>query len=114
MDDLKSIAEYHEQARRKIENQLSRLAEARQKNEQFLAGAFRLGVVAFRRERVRRQEEDRRLAERLATDRAAWEERQATDRAAWQERMERIERNIDRILEGFQGRDGGNGSGPAN
>ena len=78
-----------------------------QRNEKFLARAFRLGVVAVRWERVRRLEEDRRLAERQATDRAAWEERLATDRAAWQERMERIERNIDRILEGFQGRNGG-------
>ena len=69
----------------------------------FMARAFRLGVVAFRRERVRRQQEDRRLAER-----------QATDRAAWEERMERIERNIDRFLEGFQGRNGGNGSGRVN
>ena len=121
MDDLKSIVEYHEQALRSIEDQLGRVVEnldqlgrKMDRNEQFLARAFRLGVVAFRRERVRRQEEDRRLAERQATDRAAWQERLATDRAAWQERMERIERNIDRILEGFQGRDGGNGSGPAN
>ncbi len=49
MDDLKSIVEYHEQARRKIENQLSRLAKARQKNEQLLAQEFSFGVSAFRR-----------------------------------------------------------------
>ena len=107
MDDLKSIVEYHEQALRSIEGQLGRVVENLDKldrkvarNEQFLARAFRLGVVAFRRERIRRQEEDRRLAER-----------QATDRAAWEERMERTERNIDRMLEGFQDRNGGNGSG---
>ena len=110
MDDLKSIVEYHEQALRSIEDQLGRVVENHDKgerrmdrNEKFLARAFRLGVVAIRRERVRRLEEDRRLAER-----------QATDRAAWEERMERIERNIDRFLEGFQGRNGGNGSGRAN
>ena len=128
MDDLKSIVEFHEQARRSIENQLGQLVESQQRtqrsldtfkeesekqmeslrrlqqrNEQFLARAFRLGVVAVRRERVRRLEEDRRLAER-----------QATDRAAWEERMERTERNIDRMLEGFQGRNGGNGSGRVN
>ena len=139
MDDLKSIVEYHEQARRSIENQLGQLVESQQRtqrsldtfkeesqkqmealrrlqqrNEQFLARAFRLGVVAVRRERVRRLEEDRRLAERQATDRAAWEERQANDRAAWEERMERTERNIDRMLEGFQGRNGGNGGGRVN
>ena len=128
MDDLKSIVEYHEQALRSIEDQLGRVIEnldkldrktekemealrrSQQRSEKFLARAFRLGVVAIRRERVRRLEEDRRLAERQATDRAACEERQATDRAAWEERMERIERNIDRFLEGFQGRNGGNGS----
>ena len=49
-----------------------------------------------------------------AADRAAWEERQTAGRAAWEERMERIERNIDRFLEGFQGRNGGNGSGRVN
>ena len=128
MDDLKSIVEYHEQALRSIENQLGQLVESQQRtqrsldtfneesqkqmetlrrlqqrNEQFLARAFRLGVVAVRRERVRRLEEDRRLAER-----------QATDRAAWEERMERTERNIDRMLEGFQGRNGGNGGGRVN
>ena len=128
MDDLKSIVEFHEQARRSIENQLGQLVESQQRtqrsldtfkeesqkqmetlrrlqqrNEQFLARAFRLGVVAVRRERVRRLEEDRRLAER-----------QATDRAAWEERMQRTERNIDRMLEGFQGRNGGNGSGRVN
>ena len=110
MDDLKSIVEYHEQALRSIEDQLGRVVENHDKgerrmdrNEKFLARAFRLGVVAIRRKRVRRLEEDRRLAER-----------QATDRAAWEERMERIERNIDRFLEGFQGRNGGNGSGRAN
>ena len=128
MDDLKSIVEFHEQARRSIENQLGQLVESQQRtqrsldtfneesqkqmetlrrlqqrNEQFLARAFRLGVVAVRRERVRRLEEDRRLAER-----------QATDRAAWEERMERTERNIDRMLEGFQGRNGGNGGGRVN
>ena len=128
MDDLKSIVEFHEQARRSIENQLGQLVESQQRtqrsldtfkeesqkqmetlrrlqqrNEQFLARAFRLGVVAVRRERVRRLEEDRRLAER-----------QATDRAAWEERMPRTERNIDRMLEGFQGRNGGNGSGRVN
>ena len=128
MDDLKSIVEYHEQALRSIENQLGQLVESQQRtqrsidifkeesqkqmeallrlqqrSEKFLARAFRLGVVAIRRERVRRLEEDRRLAER-----------QATDRAAWEERMERIERNIDRFLEGFQGRNGGNGSGRVN
>ena len=121
MDDLKSIVEYHEQALRSIEDHLGRVVENLDKldrkvarNEQFLARAFRLGVVAFRRERVRRQEEDRRLAERQATDRAAWEERQANDRAAWEERMERTERNIDRMLERFQGRNGGNGSEQVN
>ena len=114
MDDLKSIVEYHEQALRSIEDQLGRVVEnldkldrktekqmealrrLQQRSEQFLARAFRLGVVAVRRERVRRLEEDRRLAER-----------QATDRAAWEERMERIERNIDRFLEGLPGRNGG-------
>ena len=127
MDDLKSIVECHEQARRLIEDQLGRVVDNLDKlerkmdrNEQFLARAFRLGVVAFRRERFRRQEEDNRLAERQAADRAAWEEKHAaweekhaTDRAAWEERMERTERNIDRFLEGFQGRNGGNGSGRA-
>ena len=110
MDDLKSIVEYHEQALRSIEDQLGRVVENLDKidrkvvrNEQFLARAFRLGVVAVRRERVRRLEEDRRLAER-----------QAADRAAWEERMERTERNIDRMLEGFQDRNGGNGSGRVN
>ena len=128
MDDLKSIVEFHEQALRSIENQLGQLVESQQRtqrsldtfkeesqkqmeslrrlqqrNEQFLARAFRLGVVTVRRERVRRLEEDRRLAER-----------QATDRAAWEERMQRTERNIDRMLEGFQGRNGGNGSGRVN
>jgi len=121
MDDLKSIVEYHEQALRSIENQLGQLVESQQRtqrsfdtfkeesqkqmeslrrlqerSERFLARAFRLGVVAVRRERVRRLEEDRRLAER-----------QATGRAAWEERMERTERNIDRMLEAFQGRNGG-------
>ena len=47
------------------------LRRLQQRNEKFLARAFRLGVVAVRRERVRRLEEDRRLAERQATDRAA-------------------------------------------
>ena len=128
MDDLKSIVEYHEQALRSIENQLGQLVESQQRtqrsldtfkeesqkqmeslrrlqerSERFLARAFRLGAVAVRRERVRRLEEDRRLAER-----------QATDRAAWEERMQRTERNIDRMLEGFQGRNGGNGSGRVN
>ncbi len=128
MDDLKSIVEYHEQALRSIENQLGQLVESQQRtqrsfdtfkeesqkqmeslrrlqerSERFLARAFRLGVVAVRRERVRRLEEDRRLAER-----------QATGRAAWEERMERTERNIDRMLEGFQGRNGGNSSGRVN
>ena len=121
MDDLKSIVEYHEQARRSIEDQLGRVVDNLDKlerkmdrNEQFLARAFRLGGVAFPRERVRRKEEDKRLAERQAADRAAWEEKHATDRAAWEERMERTERNIDRFLEGFQGRNGGNGSERAN
>lgn len=128
MDDLKSIVEFHEQALRSIENQLGQLVESQQRtqrsfdtfkeesqkqmeslrrlqerSERFLARAFRLGVVAVRRERVRRLEEDRQLAER-----------QATDRAAWEERMQRTERNIDRMLEGFQGRNGGNGSGRVN
>ena len=121
MDDLKSIVEYHEQALRSIEDQLGRLVEnqdrhrreargematlrrLQDKNDRFLARAFRLGVVAVRRERVRRLEEDKRLAEK-----------QVADRAAWEERMERTERNIDRLLEGFQGRNGGNGSGRAN
>ncbi len=93
---------------------LDKLERKMERKEQFLARACRLGVVAFRRERVRRQEEDNRLAERQAADRAAWEEKHATDRAAWEERMERTERNIDRFLEGFQGLNGGNGSGRAN
>ena len=101
MDDLKSIVEYHEQALRSIEDQLGRLVEnldrherrtaeematlrrLQQRNDQCLARAFRLGVVAVRRERVRRQEEDRRLEERQA----AMESRQAADRAAWEERQ---------------------------
>ena len=128
MDDLKSIVEYHEPALRSIEDQLGRLVEnldrherrtaeetatlrrLQQGNDQFLARAFRLGVVAVRRERVRRQEEDRRLEARQA----AMESRQAADRAAWEERMERIERNIDRFLEGLQGRNGGNGAASIN
>ena len=139
MDDLKSIVEYHEQALRSIEDQLGRLVEnldrherrtaeetatlrrLQQRNDQFLARAFRLGVVAVRRERVRRQKEDRRLEERQAAmesrqaaDRAAWEERQTAGRAAWEERMERIERNIDRFLEGLQGRNSGNGAASIN
>ena len=139
MDDLKSIVEYHEQALRSIEDQLGRLVEnldrherrtaeematlqrLQQRNDQFLARAFRLGVVAIRRERVRRREEDRRLEERQAAmeerqaaDRAAMEERQAAGRAAWEERMERIERNIDRFLEGLQGRNGGNSAASIN
>jgi uncharacterized protein YaiL (DUF2058 family) len=121
MDDLKSIVEYHEQALRSIEDQLGRLVEnqdrhrreAREematlrrlqdKNDRFLARAFRLGVVAVRRERVRRLEDDKRL-----------EAKQATDRAAWEERMERIERNIDRFLNGLPGRNGGNGAASPN
>ena len=132
MDDLKSIVEYHEQALRSIEDQLGRVVDNLDKlerkmdrNEQFLARAFRLGVVAFRRERVRRLEEDKRLAEkqvadraaleeRQTSDRAAWEERQTSDRVAWEERMERIERNIDRFLNGLPGRNGGNGTASPN
>ena len=143
MDDLKSIVQYHEQALRSIEDQLGRLVEnqdrherewreematlgrLQDKNDRFLARAFRLGVVAVRRERVRRLEEDKRLAEKQVADRAAWEERQTSDRAAleerqtsdraaWEERMERIERNIDRFLNGLPGRNGGNGSASPN
>lgn len=132
MDDLKSIVQYHEQALRSIEDQLGRLVEnqdrherewreematlgrLQDKNDRFLARAFRLGVVAVRRERVRRLEEDKRLAEKQVADRAALEERQTSDRAAWEERMERIERNIDRFLNGLPGRNGGNGSASPN
>ena len=35
------------------------------------------------------------------------EKQRAVDRAEWQERMERIERNLDRYLEGLQGPNGG-------
>ena len=89
---------------------MATLRRLQQRNDQFLARAFRLGVVAIRRERGRRREEDRRLAERQA----AMEERQAAGRSAWEERMERIERNIDRFLEGLQGRNSGNGAASIN
>ena len=91
-----------------------------------MARAFRLGVVAARRERVRRQQEerqrhggdqwlteqDRRLEKQIAESRAEWEksraERQETmtgveqqrarDRAEWEKTVARIEEQRARDL----------------
>ncbi len=127
MDDLDSLWRYHEQVFRSFENQLGTLIESHQKAEgrldrlesnldrqgsnldklglqidklqRYTQHAVELDIRAHRRERQRRRKEIQEAEERI-------EKRRAVDRAEWQERMERIERNLDRYLEGLQGPNG--------
>ena len=117
MDDLDSLWRYHEQVFRSFENQLGTLIESHQKAEgrldrlesnlgklglqvdklqRYTEHAVELDIRAHRRERQRRRKQIQEL-----------EKQRAVDRAEWQERMERIERNLDRYLEGLQGPNGG-------
>ena len=102
--------------------------------EAFMARAFRLGVVAARRERVRRQQEerrrhegdqwltkqDRRLEKQIAESRAEWEkkvarieEQRARDLAASDKRMTRVGTTLERFLRGLQGSNGKAGPLPS-
>ena len=134
MEDLDSLWRYHEQVFRSFESQLGALIESHQKAEgrldhveasmqasterldrvekilEAVAGrtealevytrrAVELDIRAYRRERHRRRKEIQESEERN-------EKRRGAERAEWQARMGRIERNLDRWLEGLQGPNG--------
>ena len=131
MDDLESLRKYHEQVFRSFEDQLGSLIESHQKAQEeskqrmdrveaniaqvgrelenlteYTRHAVELDIRAYRRERRQRRKEIREAEERIANQRAK-------DRAEWLERTERIERNLDRLIQSSNGRNGSPGPKPS-
>ena len=89
----------------RVEANIAQLGHALTNLTEYTRHAVELDIRAYRRERQRRRKEIREAEQRIAKQRAK-------DRAEWLERTERIERNLDRLIQSSNGRNDSPAPGP--
>ena len=89
----------------RVEANIAQLGRELENLTEYTRHAVELDIRAYRRERRQRRKEIREAEERIAQQRAK-------DRAEWLERTERIERNLDRLIQSSNGRNGSPGPKP--
>ena len=90
----------------RVEANIAQVGRELENLTEYTRHAVELDIRAYRRERRQRRKEIREAEERIANQRAK-------DRAEWLERTERIERNLDRLIQSSNGRNGSPGPKPS-